>query len=61
MHEVRVAANMVALKSGGVVFAFEDGFAQQNEGPGREKVLKGLPVLPDPFECLPCALGRGAV
>jgi len=61
LFDVGEATNMVTLKSGGFIFAFENGLAQQNEKPSWGDIPNRRPVHPNPLEGLPCALGGGAI
>ncbi len=52
---------MVALEVRGVVFLFEDGFPEQDEGPGDEDAIGSLPHFPSATEGIPGVLSGGAV
>jgi len=55
------AARVVALEVQGVVFLFEDGFPEQDEGPGGGDAIGSLPHFPSATEGLPGVLSGGAV
>ncbi len=52
---------MVALEVRGVVFLFEDGFPEQDEGPGDGDAIGSLPHFPSATEGIPGVLSGGAV
>ncbi len=60
LPDVGVAPDVVALKVGWIVIAFEDDFPQQNEGPRRGGIVRCPPFLPNIFESVPSTFGNGA-
>ncbi len=52
---------MVSLEVRGVVFLFEDGFPEKDEGPGDGDVIGSLPHFPSATESIPGILSGGAV
>ncbi len=55
------AARVVSLEVRGVVFLFEDGFPEKDEGPGDGDAIGSLPHFPSVTEGIPGILSGGAV
>jgi hypothetical protein len=55
------AARVVLLKVRGVVFLFNDGFPEKDEGPGDGEAVRRLPFIPSATERIPGLLSGGAL
>jgi len=54
-------AYVVSLEVQGVIFFFEDGFPEQDEGPGDGDAIGSLPHFPSATKGIPGVLNGGAV
>ncbi len=61
MSKIGEASCVVGKKSGRVVLALSDGFAEEHERPGESEANKSFPFLPYLLVGFPRALGHGAI
>ncbi len=58
---VSESARVIAVKIRGVVIFFENGFPEEDEGPGDVEAVGRLPFVPNTVEGLPSLPSRGAI